>query len=114
MANELHTLSLLPTGTITEIDPSTGLPIKKVYQRVHKEFGNIQTPGARGLQRRAHVIPADPRTAAQLTQRSKLATAVVAWQALSDVVKDQWRKKAERTGLTGYQYFVGQDIKGLT
>lgn len=110
----LHLFSGLPLGTIVQEDLN-GMPGQKmVYQRVFPGRGNILRNGAATLQLRRHVIPADPKTIDQVEQRGKMSTAVANWQALNQQQKNVYNEKAEDSGLSGYQYYVGLNMKGLT
>ncbi len=109
---ELQKISLLPTGSINEIDPITGGIVRVVYQRVHIDYANIGIIGEYGLQRRKHVVPFDPKTSQQVFQRSKMRLAVIAWQALSAEDKNVWQDKGIDAPLTGYQLYVSAHMQG--
>jgi len=110
---ELDKISKLPTGKVMEVDQRDGLLKKMVYQRVQKGYGNRGDRENVGLQRRVHVIPVDPKTEPQITQRGKMSSAVAAWKLLTEEDKQSYRKKAEGSELTGYKLFVGLHMKGL-
>jgi hypothetical protein len=70
---------------------------------------------------RGHVTPTNPKSADQFTQRTLLAEAVAAWQALTAVTpdsgagapegyKDAWNAAAAECSppISGYNYFVMQ------
>ena len=69
-----------------------------------------------GLIRRAWVVPANPRTAAQLSIRSKLAQYAIGFRALTTMQQDAWNSAAALTNsrtrlgqsgpLTGLQLYV--------
>jgi len=61
---------------------------------------------AGGVYARAHVVPRDPKTPAQLDRRSHFRAAVAAWRALPISEKEKWRKRASRTEHTGYHLFL--------
>lgn len=61
---------------------------------------------AGGVYARAHVVPRDPKTPAQLDRRRRLRAAVDAWRALPDPEKETWRKRAARSERTGYHLFL--------
>lgn len=109
---QLHEIAYLPTGKIVQPDPDFGILRLRVYQRVKAGQGNLGVRGSVGLQEREHVIPFDPKTPAQMAQRNKLAMAVAAWLALVEPEKRAYRLLANDKGMTGYQYYVGQHIKG--
>lgn len=58
--------------------------------------------------KRLYLIPEDPKTAEQLIRRSIFASAVATWQGFTELEKDTWKKKANRSGtaLPGYQFFL--------
>ena len=104
--------SLLITGTLTECDGAQPPTCEKVvYQRVRRGLGNAGQVGAYDLQRRAHVIPADPMTAPQLARRSLFATAVAAWQALAPAERLAWRDIGAPRGLPGYHAFLSSFLR---
>jgi len=55
----------------------------------------------------------DADTDLQETQRQAFKLAITQWNALSDQEKEEWREKASPYGLTGYQYFISQNISIL-
>ena len=59
-----------------------------------------------GVYARAHVVPRDPKSPAQLDRRRHFGAAVVAWRALSDSDKQAWRNRAAREERTGYHMFL--------
>ncbi len=61
---------------------------------------------AGGVYARAHVVPQDPKTPAQLDRRRCFREAVVAWRALPDPEKADWRRRAARSERTGYHLFL--------
>ena len=107
MANQLDI-----RGKLTEVtpgDPPTTTTV--VYQRVAQGLGNISNGGRYDRQRRAHVIPTDPRTPAQLALRAKFADAVAAWNALTPAEKRAWRLIGEGLNLPGYQAFISDFMR---
>jgi hypothetical protein len=50
----------------------------------------VTYPSRNGLIRRSWVVPANPRTAEQLTARSRLSTAAAAYDALTEAQQDAW------------------------
>jgi len=101
------------TGKWVEIDPVTNQRTTVVYQRVLPEYANIGVHQSIGLQKRAYVIPSDPKTVEQLAQRDKMAQAVIVWQGMSEEEKEMYRGEAENSGLTRYQYFISRHMLGL-
>jgi hypothetical protein len=64
-----------------------------------------------GVYARAHVRPRDPKTAAQLDERSRFQAAVAAWRALPEPEKTAFRKRAAREGRTGYHLFLAEFLR---
>lgn len=62
-----------------------------------------------------YFTPTDPKTPAQLTQRSKFADAVHAWQALTPGEKAYYEEKRKRYkwGMSGYNYFISRYMLDL-
>jgi hypothetical protein len=99
--------AILPRGLLTELDPGApGGTVRVVYQRTARGLGNVPNVPGRILQRRAYVIPADPRTPMQRLVRARLAAATAAWQALAEPARAEWRSRALTRGPTGYMLFV--------
>lgn len=83
-----------------------------VFQRVAQGKGNIDTDRRKATQLRRHVIPHDPRTPAQLAQRSRFRAAVAAWQALDAATKIYWRGRGKSRRIPGYGAFLSAHIRG--
>ena len=76
----------------------------------------VSFPSRNGLIRRAWVVPANPRTAAQLNVRSHLATYAIGFRGLTAMQQDSWnaaaaqvqsRARLGQSGpLTGLQLYV--------
>jgi hypothetical protein len=99
--------AIIPRGLLTELDPDApGGIVRVVYQRTGRGLGNVPGVPGRVLQRRAHVIPADPRTPLQLLLRARIRAATAAWQELTEPERDDWRALARSRGPTGYMLFV--------
>ena len=60
---------------------------------------------------RKHVIPANPDTPEQRSNRDKFSMAVKAWRETPAEEKKKWNLKAKRKGKTGYNYFLSQYMK---
>lgn len=101
------TYSLRARGTLTFTphDPVRP-PGRYVIQTVAPGLGNVASDPARATQIRAHVIPADPRTPAQLARRAALADAVNQWQALDPATRDYWTQVGAARRLPGYNAFL--------
>ena len=82
-----------------------------VFQRVRAGLGNITSEPARNMQLRAHVIPIDPKTPAQLSRRSLFAQAVLAWQSATPEQKAEAATAGVDARLPAYQWFVGDYIR---
>ncbi|RKX53792.1 MAG: hypothetical protein DRP50_05325 [Thermotoga sp.] len=52
----------------------------------------------------------DANTDLQETQRKLFKDTIAQWNALSDQEKEEWREKASPYGLTGYQFFISQNM----
>lgn len=61
--------------------------------------------------REKYYMPKDPKTAGQVARRSVFASAVSAWQALSDEVKEEYKKLAYCQPKSGYNIFLGEYLK---
>ena len=59
---------------------------------------------------REYVVPYDPKTAAQITQRNYLKTAVAEWHRLSSIEKLKWDKCAKngKPSVSGYNLFISE------
>lgn len=98
---------ILITGSLYEPAPTDPTGRRRVvYQRVKKGLGNIPRHATKDLQRRRHVIPADPKTPTQRAGRARIAAATAAWQALAEPAKQAWRDTALTLPLSGFQLFV--------
>ena len=62
------------------------------------------------LQLRAHVMPRDPRTFAQMLVRARTGSIAAAWRGLTDHTKQAYRVRAARgrRPRTGYQLFASE------
>lgn len=108
MIINLHKNCILPTGTITEVDPVTKATEKVVYQRTSYLAPNLPPINGRPMQRRRHVIPHNPRTPAQTVRRGKFADAVTAWQVLPIADKVMYGRRASKQARTGYNLFISE------
>jgi hypothetical protein len=86
-------------------------PIRKVAQRVKKGLGNVIDDPSQTLQIRAHVIPVDPKTTAQLERRTTFAAAVAEWQTMTDDEKQLWSTKASRQQISGINLWIREYIR---
>jgi hypothetical protein len=88
----------LPTGRTT-------------FQKTGRGFGNISNGGKFDRQQRRHVIPADPKTPAQITRRVKLAAATNAWHSLTTPEKKAARMRGAARSITGFNQFISEYMK---
>ena len=106
-----HRLSADTRGTIVfEPEGASSGPVKKVYQRVGDGLGNVPGIPRRNLQLRAHVIPTDPQTAAQLACRQRFADAMAAWATLPTDTKTLYEKRARPLRLKGHNLYTREYI----
>lgn len=108
MAGPLHDLATLPLGTITQAKTEGAPLLKWVYQRVHPDYGNLPSPIAAGLQIRAHVIPYDPETPAQLSRRELFRLAVLDYQGLTQPERDALKQEAVPLNMTGFNLHISR------
>lgn len=100
---------LLITGSLYVADETAPVGRKKiVFQRTHPDFGNLPRPGPMGMQRRAHVIPYDPKTPYQLALRARFAAATAAWQAADESIRETYRTAACGLRHTGFNEWVSE------
>lgn len=98
---------LLATHTVWVPQPDPAAPpVRMVMQRTGEGFGNVEGIPGQKLQLRAHVIPHDPKTPAQLARRALFAAAQAAWYALTLPERATWTADADAYALTGRQYFT--------
>jgi len=95
-------------GTITENGPT---PEKVVYQSVAPGTGNLPGNGTWNKQRRRHVIPADPKTPAQMNHRAAFAAAVAAWHLMPPNERDLWLPAAKQKSLTTFNAYLSDALK---
>lgn len=93
-------------GSLYEPDPTAPEGRRRwVYQHTAPGLGNISNGGRFDRQRRRWVATPNPRTAAQIINRARLAAAVAAWQAMDDAARAPYRAAAVGHHRTGYQQF---------
>ncbi len=93
---------------------------------VTAEIVNIATHGQIGKEwiyfvragvqyKRPYVIPFDPKTFDQRTQRNKFYIASQMWKELTTEEKEEWKIKVEKTQyvMTAYNYFMSKTIKEI-
>ena len=62
---------------------------------------------------RTYVIPNDPKTAKQMEQRKKYASAVEIWKEMSDDEKDIYNRRAVNLNMSGYNIFISEFTRGI-
>jgi hypothetical protein len=62
---------------------------------------------------RSHVIPGNPRTAAQQSHRHLFAHAVNTWQKLDLHEKQRWNRVGLLAHTSGYSLFISSKMKGI-
>jgi len=87
--------NLLITGTLIIVPPGTSLPPRKmVFQRVRRGLGNLPDKSNTGHQLRAHVIPFDPKSAAQIARRDLMRAAVTRYRSPVGDDLTRWKRIA--------------------
>lgn len=99
--------SLVLAGALYEADATApGGRRRVVYQGVAPGMGNLAGSPDRSRQKRAHVIPADPRTPYQRALRQRMADATAAWHLLTAPQRAEWRARASSAHCTGFNLHV--------
>jgi hypothetical protein len=94
-------------GTLWLPDPDhPGRQIRKVAQLTAYGKGNVPGSPHRRQQIRAHVIPYDPATPAQLACRARFADAMNAWHTTDDTTQRDWTNRAKRLKIGGMHLFI--------
>jgi hypothetical protein len=62
---------------------------------------------------RQHVVPANPRTTAQVTNRNLFSIMSGIWKAAPALLIDPWNAQAKGNRYTGRNHFIGQNQKAL-
>lgn len=97
-------------GILWVPDPANpGQYIKKVAQRTAKGRGNAPGFADRAQQIRAHVIPADPKTPAQLARRAAFAAAMAGWSALTPAQKQTYNDRANALKISGVNLYMREN-----
>ena len=106
-------------GIGTQIKKKLGQPTlygereygKLRYGESDKFYGIYQiraTAGGQVVVKEKFYTPTNRQTAPQQANRSKLADAVLAWQALTDDQKEGYNKKAKYKSLSGYNLYLSE------
>ncbi len=99
-------------GTLQEPDPANpAQSVKVVYQKVAPGAGNISNGGAFDRQRRAHVVPTDPKTPAQVARRTKMAAAVEAWHNASPENRRAYAEAAKVRRISIFNAFISHFLR---
>lgn len=99
-------------GTLTEPDPQNpAQSVKVVYQTTAPGAGNISNGGKFDRQRRAHVIPKDPKTPAQLQRRARMAAAVAAWKLATPEDRSAYAEAARIRRITVCNAFISAFLR---
>jgi hypothetical protein len=106
-------LDIRGTLTITP-SPQDNTPRKVVFQGASNITANYWTKTGQPRKVRVYVIPADPKTDAQIARRDWLRAGVAIWQALSAEEKAAWTKAGEARQITGYNAFNSSHLKAYT
>lgn len=73
-----------------------------LFEQISGKVGTaVFTSNKSGPAIRAHVIPANPRTARQVASRGRITAAGPAWEALSEANRSSWETYASNTPLIG-------------
>lgn len=100
-----HSLIVLGKLTFAPTDPV--LPFGTyVIQRVEPGTGNVTADPTLSLQIRRHVIPVDPNTPAQQSNRAKVRAAVASWHTLDATTKQAWKVRGAPRHITGFNAYL--------
>lgn len=110
-ALSLHGIVWVPSqwdsgATVLDGGATTWEPIKKVAQLTKLSAANAGRVGNKGQQIRAHVIPFDPQTPAQIARRTAFQTAMANWSALSPAQKQAYNAQAQPLKISGVNLFI--------
>lgn len=94
-------------GTLYLQDPPDGLPPGRyTFQKTAAGHGNIEGFAHADMQLRRHVVPADPKTSAQLARRTAFAAAVASWHAATQEQREAVRPLAERRQISLFNAWI--------
>lgn len=106
--------TLTISGTLSFCPTNPPRPCGKyVYQRVRAGLGNVAGVPLNNLQLRAHVIPYDPMTPAQLACRQRMRDAVAGWHLLTPEQKAQWRSAANLTMISPFNAYISAYLRAF-
>ena len=104
--------AMLITGTLKMTPPGTvAPPVKMVFQRVRAGLGNAGKYGSMDVQLRQHVVPADPKTTAQMARRDLMRAAVARWHSMTTKDKDAFQKTAENRAITVFNAVISDTLR---
>jgi len=104
-------LALDIRGTLKVTIPTPIPTVEKwVFQKTTEASANYHTPNGSPRMIRAHRIPFDPKTPAQLTRRALLAAAVAEWHTFSAAQKAAWKTKAKKRKITGFNAHISNRL----
>lgn len=92
-------------------DATHPAPRKVVFQGASNITANYWTKTGQPRKVRAHVIPADPKTPAQMQRRAHMRAGVLLWQAMPPSEKEAWRAEGKTRQITGFNAFTSWHLK---
>lgn len=102
------------TGTLSFCPTNPPRPCGKyVYQRVAPGLGNVEGVPLDNLQLRAYVIPADPKTPAQLARRNLFSLAVSGWHSLTEEQRWAWRDAGARRNISSFNAYISAYLRAF-
>ena len=60
---------------------------------------------------RTYVKPDDPRTEKQAGRRDAFARLVTGWREIDETERDEWRRRARRKNMSGYNLYISEGMK---
>jgi len=106
--------ALLITKTLTFTPNNPPRPFGRyVFQRVRPGLGNLPGFPHLALQLRAHVIPIDPKTAAQMARRDLMRAAVARWHTSTDQDKAQWKINAQDRSISVFNSCISDTLRNF-
>jgi len=100
------TLSITTSG----VSPVTS---KVVFQKCHPDSATHFVGNHSPRMMRAHVIPFDPKSPAQMMQRNKMRLAVAAWHILPNEARYGWQEEGKMRSISGFNAFISDYMKTL-
>jgi len=85
-----------------------------LFSQLRGKAGTVVASGWKGIPYvRRHLIPANPNSAGQQTQRALFAKVVSWWHDLESQVQDECEALVEGLSMSGYNAFVKRNLKDL-